>query len=133
MENRFAGFWIRAVAIIIDGIILFLAQMIILIPFGFEQNGEVNLMLNIFLIILGFLYYSIMHSSKWQATIGKKLMKIYVIKKDGTKLSFLRALARAFCTSISSLPLGIGYIWAGFDKKKRTFHDMICGTYVVKR
>lgn len=47
-----------------------------------------------FIIFLsGALYYIILNASLWHATIGKKLMKIIVIKNDGEKLTLLESIA----------------------------------------
>ena len=43
-------------------------------------------------LIAGAIYYAYLHSSKWQATIGKRIMKIHLIKKNDMPISFKRAL-----------------------------------------
>lgn len=43
--------------------------------------------------ISGALYYIILNQSKWRATVGKKLMKIIIINKNGEKLTFLESLS----------------------------------------
>ncbi len=130
MEYEFAGFWRRFVAMFIDGIILaiILLPLQTIIGLGGVHNG-IYYLIN---LAVGIGYSAGCNSSKWQATIGKKVMGCYIINTDGTRMSFGKAVLRYFCYIISSLPLSLGYIWAGFDKRKRAFHDMIVGTYVVK-
>ncbi|CAM3684898.1 RDD family protein [Mesobacillus zeae] len=78
------------------------------------------------------LYFSILHCSKWQATIGKKLLELKMTDYEGRKISFWRASGRQFATVLSYLLL-FGYIMAGFTAKKQSLHDLIARTLVIKR
>ena len=61
-------------------------------------------------------------------------MSIYITDMHGQRLSFLHATGRFFAKIITGLiPLGIGYIMAGFTERKQALHDMIAGTLVVRR
>jgi uncharacterized RDD family membrane protein YckC len=78
------------------------------------------------------LLYDIFFIRKYDATPGKMALGVKLLRADGSKLSIGRIIGRYFAHIISALPLGIGYIVAGFDDEKRTFHDRICDTRVVK-
>jgi uncharacterized RDD family membrane protein YckC len=53
---------------------------------------------------------------------------------NGQRISFLHATGRFFAKMVSGLiPLGIGYIMAGFTQRKQALHDMIASTLVVRR
>ena len=69
---------------------------------------------------------------KFAATPGKMACKLKVVMAEGGRVSFARAIGRHFAKYISGLILGIGYIMAGFDEQKRTLHDRICDTRVIK-
>ncbi len=56
-----------------------------------------------------------------------------VITADGDKVSYLKAFGRYFAEIVSGIILCIGYIMAAFDDEKRTLHDRICNTRVVKK
>ncbi|MFT5703149.1 MAG: putative RDD family membrane protein YckC [Rickettsiales bacterium] len=43
--------------------------------------------------LIGALYYIIFNCSKWRGTIGKQLMGVVIIKRDGNKLDFLESLS----------------------------------------
>ena len=79
------------------------------------------------------LYYTIMETSKFQATVGKLAVGLKVTDGNGEKLDFTKALVRNLCKIISSMILFIGYIMAGFTEKKQGLHDIIAGTLVVKK
>jgi uncharacterized RDD family membrane protein YckC len=55
-----------------------------------------------------------------------------VVRPDGEKISYARACGRFFAEFVSSLTLAIGYIIAAFDGEKRSLHDRICDTRVIK-
>jgi hypothetical protein len=52
---------------------------------------------------------------------------------DGSNLSYGRSAGRHFAKYISGLTLWIGYIMAGVDEEKRSLHDRICDTRVIKK
>jgi uncharacterized RDD family membrane protein YckC len=85
--------------------------------------------------ILNFIIPAVYESwfvGKYAATPGKMACKLKVVMSEGDRVSFARAIGRHFAKYISGLILGIGYIMAGFDEQKRTLHDRICDTRVIK-
>lgn len=143
-EYRYAGFWIRFGAKFIDGIILWVAMMVILLPIQFAFAVDPNqvaagdsgvfflLMALQFLIQIGIpLAYVTYFIGKFQATPGKMACGIKVIRPDGESLSFMRAFGRYFSELLSSMTFTIGYIMAAFDSEKRALHDRVSDTRVV--
>src|SRR6202158_794856 len=125
-----AGFWIRFVAIFIDGIIVGIVNSALAAILGLNTNGRSGLQL-----ILGLLYYVYFWSSNspWPGqTIGSKLLNIRVIRSDGADLTISPALIRSVGFVISAIFLLIGLIWAAFDPNKQGWHDKIADTYVIK-
>lgn len=158
MNTNYAGFWLRLVAIIIDLIILGVAQSFIIVPIlavmglGFLGNmGEMDMsdsenvigMIGAIMAMAGtywilatsirILYFSFMESSKLQATIGKLALGLIVTDVNGSKLDFTKAFIRNLCKVISDFTCLIGYIIAGFTEKRQALHDIIAGTLVVKK
>ncbi|MFJ7856797.1 RDD family protein [Peribacillus sp. NPDC097206] len=156
--REYAGFWIRFGANIIDGIIIgiptgILMTIVNLIWLGSMSSVQEDMLdpnyepgggeilafmggtfITLFLaILISFLYYTLLHSSKWQGTVGKKLLNIKVVDLNGNRIGFGKAAGRYFATIISGVILYIGYIMAGFTEKKQALHDMIVGTLVVKK
>lgn len=84
-------------------------------------------------LLFSLFYYALLHSSKWQATIGKKLLGLMVTDKNGNRLSFWRSLGRYVVSSLLSGILLIGFILAAFTEKKQALHDLIVGSLVVKK
>ncbi|WP_270620070.1 RDD family protein [Paenibacillus macerans] len=79
------------------------------------------------------LYYTILESSKYQATLGKRLVGVVVVDRNHRRLSYGQANARFWGKLLSALTWGIGYLMAIFMEKKQALHDRIAGTYVVDK
>jgi len=153
----YAGFWLRFVAYLIDGIIIGIPCVVVFailavatgasaaltnIHPGEEPPQALIALLGagfIFSIILvavigGWLYYGMLESSPWQATLGKRALGLYVTDMEGRRISFGRASGRFFGKFVTGLiPLAIGYIMAGFTAKKQALHDMIAGCLVLRK
>jgi uncharacterized RDD family membrane protein YckC len=84
-------------------------------------------------LILQWLYFALMESSKNQATLGKMIVGIIVTDLYGNRISFGKASGRFFGKILSGLILNIGYIIAAFTEKKQALHDMIAGCLVVNK
>lgn len=125
-----AGFWIRFLAILIDGVILFVINLILAAILNSSTTGRSGIQ-----TLLGLIYYVFFWSSAspWPGqTVGNKLLNIRVIKTDGSDLSLVVALIRYVGLVVSILVIFIGVIWAAFDPNKQGWHDKIAGTYVIK-
>ena len=148
----YAGFWLRFVAFIIDAIVIGSAGWIMTMPFmaslgmhGFfmgyrpispeELIPLIGVMFKILIIrtILNWLYFALMESSAWQATLGKKALGLEVTDLQGNRIGFGRATGRFFGKILSALILWIGFIMAGFTEKKQALHDMLAGTLVIRK
>jgi len=157
----YAGFWLRVVASILDGLIIGLpvtiVAMIVVLSSGFgsfirhlpdsppdpgEALGQaigaaffVGIGILLLVFFLGsWLYYALFESSSWQATPGKKVLNIFVTDTNGAPVSFGRATGRYFAKFITELiPLKVGYMLAGLTERKQALHDMIASTLVLRR
>ncbi|MFC2061040.1 RDD family protein [Elusimicrobiota bacterium] len=136
-HNTPAGFWIRILAFLIDACLLFILNLILLhIFFGKSAStqGE-NLSASLFSFLVFFLpavYYIFFHA-KYGQTIGKKILKLKVIKKDGNEMNYEQSLARYFGYILTVFTLGIGFLVVLFNKRKRALHDFIAGTKVIRK
>jgi uncharacterized RDD family membrane protein YckC len=150
---RFAGFWIRFVARLLDDIILGIAagaiNMLIfgsLMPNAFRVRpnptpeeamaalGPMMAALGLAMVVglvLGGIYETFF-VARAGATPGKMALSLKVVRPDGGKISVGRAAGRYFAKILSGMILAIGYIIAGFDAEKRGLHDMICDTRVIR-
>ena len=158
MEKTFANFWIRILAFVIDLIVLGLFGIILGLAF---KNFFISI--DYYSFIIGFAifitYFSIGYSKLTKGqTIGKKILNISVIDKNGNFLNIFKAFIRALIISLAffaiklQLPnnsktililagikiFGIALISAItflyiFNKYTRqSLHDLLTKTFVVK-
>lgn len=83
--------------------------------------------------LLGMPYFALMESSKWQATLGKRVAGLRVTDEAGGRISVNRAIGRNAAKLLSTLTLGIGFLMILFNAKRRGLHDLVAGTLVVQR
>ena len=82
--------------------------------------------------VVYWLYFALMESSSWQATLGKRAVGVKVVNDGGGRITFITATIRYIGKIVSGAIFLIGYIMAAFTAKKQALHDMIASTYVVK-
>ena len=125
MTGKKAGFGVRFVAALIDGIVIAIASSLLTRVMPFMKRPILS-------SIPGALY-SILLWVNWQGqTIGKRAMGIKVVRADGKALDYAEAVVRYLGYIISAIPFGLGFLWVIWDKKKQGWHDKIAKTLVVK-
>jgi uncharacterized RDD family membrane protein YckC len=134
LKVTYAGLGARAIAAFIDlAIVLIMLLIMELFFFKFNYaNNEFNIYRFFIFIFTWFFYNESFESSVYQATFGEMILKLKVVDLRGKRMSIIRSSFRCIVTIISILPIGIGIWYITTDPKKRTWHDMIAGTYVIK-
>ncbi|HEX8040688.1 MAG TPA: RDD family protein [Chryseosolibacter sp.] len=112
-QLKYAGFWIRFAAFVIDAILLTAVYSAALFLFMGGFDSDPSLLPVLVLSVLGILYFVGMESSSRQGTFGKSLVGIKVGKANGEQISFVNALGRYFAKILSGAILYIGYMMAG--------------------
>lgn len=161
-DRPISNFWIRIFAFIIDEIIISIFGYLLGFIFKnyFAQIGQWGIIIG---IVVEIMYFGLLNSTVGGGqTIGKKLMRIRVVDKNGSRISVPISFFRAAILITPSylngiiLPIhltetlfgiaiytiialalfggGLSIIYLNiFNKKTRqSLHDLICGTYVVK-
>jgi uncharacterized RDD family membrane protein YckC len=135
----YAGFWIRFGAKVIDWIIVGFVSIIVAMPlsiFSVTSSSSTSVLTMVLVQILNYAIpcsYVTFFVGKFAATPGKMACKLKVVTSDNQPVSYLRAFGRYFAEILSGLILLIGYIMAAFDDEKRSLHDRICDTRVIRR
>ena len=137
-----AGFWMRLVATLIDAFVVFVLQFLLgslLALAGFASAGGIEgtagnmaILIQLFGFVLSFAYY-VFFTGYCGQTPGKMALRIKVIRRDGSSLSYGRAAFREIPAKfISGIIFGIGYLMVAFDDQKQGLHDRMADTYVIK-
>lgn len=131
-------------AFLIDNIILGFSFALVagVHPSAFFRSLDLNLFLQspfsvitplafVLLLAMNWLYGAGFESSYWQATPGKRLLRIYVTDLHGRRVSFARALLRTLAKQISA-PFFLGYFPAAFTARKQALHDLLASCLVLR-
>ena len=160
-RKRFAGFFVRANAFIIDNLILSVVGAIFLYIMSLagmldlnavseivnqyiDNPGSTDLvskaldlpgMSTFFTIwsVVQAIYFIVFHAV-WGATPGKKLLRIHVEMANGEKLSWAFSIFRFVASIVTQATLifyGLGYLIVLIDPQKRALHDFVAQTRVV--
>ena len=139
MNNvEYAGFWIRTGASLIDTILM----MVIIVPmltiiYGKGYWSSEAVFLGVWDLLFNYILPAIVVIVFWivkSATPGKILLELSIVDAEtGGKPSNGQLIGRYFAYYISLLPLMLGFIWVGFDKRKQGWHDKLAGTVVVRQ
>ena len=134
---EYAGFWIRVGAALIDTILMAVIIFPILsMIYGTEYWGNSAIVIGTWDFLLNYVFPAIAVILFWvykSATPGKMLFGIKIVdEKSGGKLATWQLIVRYLGYYVSAIPLCLGLIWVGIDKRKQGWHDKIAGTLVVK-
>lgn len=135
-EVIYVGFWARTAASVIDSIWLYGIIYVILYFILGKQVFTTDLAYS---PVQGFFEYVVpifVVMGFWiikSATPGKMLLKMKIVDADThEKVSGARLLLRYIAYFASMLPLFLGFMWVGWDKKKQGWHDKIARTVVIR-
>ena len=160
-RKRYAGFFVRANAFIIDNLILSIVGALFLYVMSLAGMLDLNAVSEIvnqyldnpastelvskalelpgmstfFTIwsVVQAIYFIVFHAV-WGATPGKKLLRIHVEMANGEKLSWAFSIFRFVASIVTQATLifyGLGYLIVLIDPQKRALHDFIAQTRVV--
>ena len=137
-ETRPAGFWIRAVAALVDFGVFFLVQMSLGYAAAVTAGPDVEDVLVFLPLVWGFTllfaatYTTVLHALVGGQTLGKMLVGVRALGTDGGSLTVGAAFLRFIGYFASLCPLGLGFIMAGLRRDKRALHDLIAGSVVCR-
>ena len=78
-------------------------------------------------------YAAVMNVTPLQGTFGKWCMRIKVVDSSARRLPFWQAMLREGSKMLSIIPAFVGCVASLFDPLRRSWHDKIAKTLVVKR
>ncbi len=132
ISRVYAGFWRRVLGRIIDSILVGIVAGVIaaILGGGLAGGGGPNPAENLIDVVLSagyFLYF-------WTRgqTLGQMAMGIRLVDASGNPPDLQHAVIRLLMSFVSAIPLGLGFLWAAFNPERRTWHDMVAGTWVIR-
>ena len=76
-------------------------------------------------------FYHILMWTAFSATPGKMMLKLQIVDRNGWRIGIVQSLGRLAGYGISTLCVGLGFVWIFVSRFGRGWHDHIAGTYVV--
>ena len=138
IDQEYAGFWIRVGAALIDTLLLMIVLMPILLAiYGKSYWTEDTILHGFWDLIFGYIIPAVIVIVFWvhkSATPGKMATKLVIVDaQTGGKPSTGQFVIRYIGYYIAMLPLFLGIIWVGIDKRKQGWHDKLAGTVVLRK
>jgi uncharacterized RDD family membrane protein YckC len=134
---RPAGFWIRALAALVDLTVFALVQfsfnLVGAMTWGpaVEEEWRFQSTIVVFTLLFTLAYTVVLHALAGQ-TIGKLLAGIRVVTVEGGRVSPGTALLRYLACYVSLAVLGFGFLMAALRADRRALHDLLAGTRVER-
>jgi len=138
ISTRPAGFWIRAVAALIDFAVFGLVQLSFrligakLVGPDAQSVASFKPIVTFFTLVFAGAYTTVLHAFGGQ-TIGKLIVGVRVVGGDGGVPSLGTALLRHLGYFASGAVFFLGFAMAGLRADKRALHDLIAGTRVERQ
>jgi uncharacterized RDD family membrane protein YckC len=144
--RHYAGFWVRALASLIDDVIVMAASLALTIlalyavyratmpaaTFAEAFTGGFIQTVNFAAMMFISIPYYVGFHWRYGWTPGKRVFRIRVVREiDDGSLSLGRSAARYFAQILSALPFAAGYLMVVFNRKKQALHDAIAGTVSI--
>jgi uncharacterized RDD family membrane protein YckC/type II secretory pathway pseudopilin PulG len=135
-RNKPAGFWVRLMSAIIDGIIVNIAGVFVWLVVGFlltfmKQPASLIKVMSMCAWAVTAAWYEIWMIGKYGQTLGKMVFGIKVMSDDGYEIGHIISFARYAGKFLNMLTFGIGYLIVLFKQNKRGLHDIVADTKVV--
>ncbi len=135
-----AGFWLRFVAFWVDNVLITAAVLLVVGLPAMPEGGSLDFQAALewakrvqpWQLALAAVY-KILTTWRWSATPGKLLLGMRVVRvADDSPVGLLDSTLRFIGSLISEFLLLAGYLFAAFREDKRTLHDLLAGTRVVR-
>jgi uncharacterized RDD family membrane protein YckC len=128
-----AGFWRRSAARLIDSLIVgaISALLMSVLRMALGEAAALSSIGDLQAFAIGWLYVALQESSAAQATLGKRAFGIKVTDMRGERIGFGRATFRFACELLSVAIACVGFMMAGWTRRRQALHDKLAGTLVV--
>jgi uncharacterized RDD family membrane protein YckC len=135
-KPRYAGFWIRLAATLLDSFLLLAVILPLLLwVYGweyFEPGSPIRGPLD---FVISWVLPCLAAVAFWRyrsATPGKMIVSVRIVDQHtGRQPSLAQCIIRYFAYVVSAAPLGLGFLWIAFDPRKQAWHDKLSGTVVT--
>lgn len=139
MPANIAGLGWRTGAFAIDLLTIWVVLVVLSVAFigdalvGDPEDPAVQETLGEFVVVswaVQALFYWVCNAIGWSP--GKRVLGLRIVTSEGRPPGVMRGFARTVGMLLSFLALGLGHLWAFWDRRRQCWHDKLAGTYVVR-
>ena len=153
-QPTYAGFWMRLVARLVDGLLLGIPFAVLFAIFAVaggvfansasssnqgSQNAAAAAVFGGGFLLL-YLIASAVQIGYWiyfwgssGATLGMRLLHLRVVDANtGAPIGYARATVRFLMSIVNTWACYIGWIWVAFDPRKQGWHDKVANSVVLQ-
>jgi uncharacterized RDD family membrane protein YckC len=65
-------------------------------------------------------------------TVGMRAWRVKIEDESGNRPGWGKSTIRFLASLLSAAAVGIGFAWALFDSRKRTWHDILSGSRLIR-
>jgi uncharacterized RDD family membrane protein YckC len=123
---KYAPSWKRLVAYFIDVALLIVFSSAISFVTGLPSK------MTDWLFFFSFLIYNILMDYRFQGTLGKKILKLKVVRSNGQRPGLLTSFYRNFGKVVSAIPFYWGFIRLLTPSFRQGIHDEIARCFVIE-
>jgi uncharacterized RDD family membrane protein YckC len=134
----YVGFWARAWASVIDTVLLLMIMVPVLFGvygMGYLETASAGPQ-GVVDLLVSYLFPAVAVLVFWKyrsATPGKMVIGARIVDaRTGGHPTGGQLLGRYLGYFVATIPLGLGLIWVGLDRRKQGWHDKLAGTVVVR-
>lgn len=137
LDLEYAGFWVRTGAAIIDSVLVVIITFPLLVSiYGWKYFDSTFFIAGPADFLISWVFPAVAVVWFWknkQATPGKMAFSMRVVDAgSGENLTTGQSIGRYLAYFISTIPMGLGLAWVGFDSRKQGWHDKLANTVVVR-
>ena len=144
---EYAGFWLRVWAGTIDVFIEVIGALLLSVVVYYAMRWFIDPSYGLtattasyvsgiaaiaFLSLGAWLYCAFAESSSHRATLGKRIVGLQVMTASGSQLTFGQASVRHFMKFLSLFTAAVGFMMAGWTKRRQALHDMPSDSVVIR-
>jgi uncharacterized RDD family membrane protein YckC len=141
---RYAGFWIRTLAALVDAVVTFALLLAVgvvasSLPTGDTTTTAVAAAAITIAALGGWLALQIVVPGRLGGTLGMRMLGMWIVREhDGSQIGYALAAGRlGVFLGLGWITLGVGALvdvaFVAFDPRKQAVHDKACSTLVVRR
>lgn len=126
------GIWMFTALIVLAGLKWATGSIDLVVQDGVAHQNWIYWNVLRLALLAGTAAYFILSWRRGGQTIGMRAWRLHLTSHDGSAITSRQAWLRFAMGWISSFALGLGFVWSLVDRDRRTWHDRVAGTRLLR-